>query len=119
MSKTASSPDEVLKRIKQETQRVRRRLTNDSEEAEKSLVESPRLSQLERENQLQAEAYPSVEVSESGVPVPVDLETANTRSSNSAPFVIENSESNAFEDPVPERNMSSHLKSEHEAFKQR
>lgn len=118
MSNTASSPDEVLKRIQQETQRVRRRLTNDSEDLTESL-ESQRKSQREGEDRLRAEAYPSIEVSKAGVPVPVELEAANTASSYSAPFVIENSESQTFEDPVPVRNMSSHLLNEHEAFKQR
>jgi hypothetical protein len=77
------SPDQTLKRIQEETKRVRRRLTEDDHKP------SDRTSR---------EAT-TIDVSPSGAPVEQIIET--------------------FKDPVPATNMSSHLKNEHEAFKQR
>lgn len=114
----ASSSDGALKRIQEETQRVRRRLTNDS--GDDSIENGTyRRRQKQEQNHEGKVEKPSIEVSRSGVPI----EPANTgrsqASGSSVPYVIEGSESHTFEDPVPVQNMSTHLKNEHESFKQR
>lgn len=137
---TGNSSEEVLRRIQQETQRVRRRLTNDSSDDHESLDNgNGNKNHVHREakpkpRNAQATKHPSIEISSSGTPfetVATPSSVSNRNSSNnkksnangkdnaSVPFVVEGSESHTFEDPVPSRNMSTHLKNEHETFKQR
>ena len=137
--KTGNSSEEVLRRIQQETQRVRRRLTNESTDERESLDYGSKNSG-HREGEAssptrnaQATKHQSIEISPSGTPfegvaTPNSVSTSTRNSDNrsnangkgnSVPFVVEGSESHTFEDPVPARNMSTHLKNEHETFKQR
>lgn len=97
------SSDQTLKRIQEETQRVRRRLIEDDLGSNNMVSPSKHAT---------PEKVPSIELSPSGTP----FEQAGTPSSD---YVIENSDSHTFKDPVPARNQSVHLKHEHEAFKQR
>ena len=127
-SGTTSDSSEVLKRIQKETQRLRRRISNDkSAYSEDSNTNNLSLyddeqSQLDEEyhhpdqtsngkGQEKSESFdhPSIEVTGSGtINPPPKLH-----------YIVDNSTGSVFEDPVPRSNMSSHLKDEHEAFKQR
>lgn len=113
-STAARSSEEVLKRIQQETQRVRRRLTNDS--GDDSIENGNRRHKKEEQYLEEQGVNASIEISRSGVPIET---TPESYDNSTIPYIVEGSESHTFEDPVPARNMSSHLKSEHEAFKQR
>jgi len=101
------SSDQTLKRIQEETQRVRRRLTEEDLVPERGTMTSP-------SRQAAVDDVPSVEVSSCGSP----FEQAGNATPTST-YIIENSESLTFKDPVPARNRSAHLRTEHEAFKQR
>lgn len=127
---TGKSSEEVLRRIQQETQRVRRRLTNDSTDDHESLDNgNNNKNSIYRETEAQTTKHPSIEISPSGTPfegvsTPNSVSNRHSNKSNgkdfpSIPFVVEGSESHTFDDPVPARNMSTHLKNEHETFKQR
>jgi hypothetical protein len=97
---TRNGSQEVLIRIQKETQRVKRRLAEDS---------GPKQRQ---EEQYKNNQHPSFEVtSPNGVVQEV--------SPNHQELPIEASTGEFFEDPVPANQMSNHLKTEHEAFKAR
>ena len=102
-----SSSDQTLKRIQEETQRLRRRLTEEDLVPERGNMTSP-------SKQAAVENAPSIEVSSCGTP----FEQAGN-STPASTYIVENSESLTFKDPVPARNRSAHLRTEHEAFKQR
>ena len=96
---------EALERIQRETQRVKnKRRTIDSDRKK---------PEQHRQRQHQPNYHnPSVEVS-----APNHVHTPPRHAEH--PLNIEPSTGSYFEDPVPARNMSNHLKSEHEAFKAR
>eukprot|EP00934_Nitzschia_sp_Nitz4_P000571 Nitzschia sp. Nitz4//scaffold139_size61406//2322//5362//NITZ4_006445-RA/size61406-processed-gene-0.48-mRNA-1//1//CDS//3329535807//571//frame0 len=97
MSSTETA-EELKQRIQKETQRVRRRLTNDSDP-------------------VPANYRPRVEVDyPSGVTVH-EQATPTAASSGPVPYIVDNF-SERVDDPVPQANMSSHLRGAHEAFKQ-
>lgn len=137
-SNAGNSSEEVLRRIQQETQRVRRRLTNDSTDDHESLDNGNRHNKHREAkpaiHNAQVSKPPSIEISQSGtpfegVPTPSSITVSNRNGTYnngniddkdaSVPFVVEGSESHTFQDPVPARNMSTHLKNEHETFKQK
>jgi hypothetical protein len=99
MEARSKDSQEVLKRIQKETQRVKRRLAEDS---------GPK----QRQEQCNNNQHPSFEVT-------APHGTVQEVSPNHREFLIEASTGSYFEDPVPANQMSNHLKNEHEAFKAR
>jgi hypothetical protein len=105
METKSGSSAATLERIQNETQRVKRRLASDSERKQQQQQEQHYVYNLH-----------SIEVS---APNRVhDVHDKAVESPQEA-LVIEASTGSYFEDPVPANHMSSHLKSEHEAFKAR
>jgi hypothetical protein len=115
----STSAEATLKRIQKETERVRKRLTYEA-----AIDEAHKGQEQYQTNPCTSTDYPSIEVAESGAVSTTTRhntspDTAGSPPSSSRAFNIEASEGVFFEDPVPARNMSSHLKIEHEAFKAR
>jgi hypothetical protein len=115
----STSAEATLKRIQKETERVRKRLTYEA-----AIDEAHEGQEQYQTNPSTSTDYTSIEVAESGAVSTTTRhntspDTAASPPSSSRAFVIEASEGVFFEDPVPARNMSSHLKIEHEAFKAR
>jgi len=103
------SSDQTLKRIQEETQRLRRRLT----EEDLSLPDRGSMTSPPKQGRPEGvENAPSIELSTSGRP----FEQIGTPTSG---YADESSSSHTFKDPVPPSATSAHLRSEHEAFKQR
>jgi phosphatidylinositol 4-kinase len=102
METKSGSSAATLERIQNETQRVKRRLASDSER-----------KQQEQQEQHYVYNLHSIEVS-----APNRVHDKTVESPQEA-LIIEPSTGSYFEDPVPANHMSSHLKSEHEAFKSR
>ena len=97
------SSADTLKRIQKETQRVKRRLTNDSD----------RTPPQQQQNNHHHQNHHPVQVS-------APHRIHQHRQQEKAPeLILEPSTGSYFEDPVPANQMSNHLKNEHEAFKAR
>jgi hypothetical protein len=103
METKSGSSAETLKRIQNETQRVKQRIRNDSER------KRPEPRQQHVDNNHSIEVSAPNKVHDNAVESPRETRT----------LVIEKSSRSFFKDPVPANHMSSHLKSEHEAFKAR
>ena len=118
---TSADSQQVLQRIQQETQRVRRRLTNESgglDERNSTPQKTPTKKQSSHYRQaITGSISPedsSIEVTASGY-----IHTSSPQQQSGPHYVIDKAPSKRFNDPVPSKIMSSHLKSEHEAFKAR
>jgi hypothetical protein len=102
-SPAASSGPTAFLRYQEETERIKKRLLTGSSHSNTNHSNNPP----------PADRAPAVS--------PTSLEPPSIELIEKTPYLIETapSTSNYFADPVPARQMSSHLKSEHEAFKAR
>jgi hypothetical protein len=116
MTSEGESRSEVLKRIQKETQRVKNRkkqLEVDYQHQHHSHQQVP-LEQESTTTRSTATNSSSSRLQESSSDPP-----SSSTTNVILPLLIEPSTGSYFEDPVPANQMSSHLKSEHEAFKAR
>lgn len=114
MDSSTDSAEALKYRIQKETQRVRRRLTNDSEPFQETAVTTT--NNHNNSNSRQPKPPP---LQQPQPPRTVQYHNNNNNTAaDSVPYIVENT-STHIDDPVPVTNMSAHLKNEHEAFKQR
>lgn len=121
-SSTSADSTQVLERIQKETQRVRRRLTNETGSTEGTNKHN------QQQQQQQSPYRTSTPAQETAIEVTATGQIHTTRSPNNnrnnrhlRPTIdlVDQGPSTRFIDPVPPKTMSAHLKNEHEAFKQR
>jgi hypothetical protein len=119
-----SSRSEVLNRIQKETQRLKnrkKRLEVDHQQGsvvEVSVVEQPE-SAITSAGLSSSSSSTKKKESRPSDPSSTSKGKGKVSRTTAAALVIEPSTGSYFEDPVPAHQMSSHLKSEHEAFKAR